>query len=137
MSSRNYRSIGFILLFLAVLCLFAAIIAKPAVGSQISERWPGSNGTYSCANETGVADQIVSMSKPAERATDPATGDTYLRYRKNLIIVQGEGTPECTVTVEGLGRVNSGAFIWLGGGFGPSSPSSSSGGSSGSGGGVK
>ncbi|BAU97049.1 hypothetical protein N24_2787 [Corynebacterium suranareeae] len=137
MSSRNYGTLGFIFLFFAVLCLVAAVVAKPAVGSQVSDRWPGNNGTYSCAGETGVADQIASMSTPTERATDPATGDEYLRYRKNLIIVKGEGTPECTITVEGLDRVNSGAFIWLGGGFGPSSPSSSSGGSSGSGGGVK
>ena len=137
MSSRNYRSIGFILLFLAVLCLFAAVFAKPAVGSQVSDRWPGNNVTYSCAGESGVVDEIVNMSTPTDRATDPATGDTYLRYSKNLIIISGEGTPECTITVEGLDRVNSGAFIWLGGGFGPSSPSSSSGGSSGSGGGVK
>lgn len=137
MSSKNYRTIGIVLLVFAVLCLIAAVIAKPAVGSQVSERWPGSNGHYSCAGETGVADEIAAMSKPQDRATDPATGDTYLRYSKKLIIVKGEGTPDCTITVEGLDRVNNGTFIWLGGGFAPSSPSSSSGGSSGSGGGVK
>lgn len=137
MSAKTLRTIGFILLFLALLCLIAAVVARPAVGSQISDRWEGVNGQYSCANETGVVDEIVAMSKPMDQAVDPATGDTYLRYRKNLVTVSGEGTPNCRITVEGLDRINNGTFIWLGGGFGPSSPSNSSGGSSGSSGGVK
>ncbi len=137
MSAHTARTLGFIFLILAAICALMALIVQPALGSQISDRWAGNNGSYSCANETGVADEIAAMDAPRERQTDPATGDTYLRYAKNLVIVKGEGTPECTVTIEDLSRVNNGAFIWLGGGFGPSSPSNSSGGSSGSGGGVK
>lgn len=137
MSAKTARTIGIILLVLAVICVFAALITRTTLDGQVADRWQGNNGSYSCANETGVADEIVGMSAPKERRTDPATGDTYLRYSKNLVIVSGEGTPNCRITIEDLSRVNSGAFIWLGGGFGPSSPSSSSGGSSGSGGGVK
>lgn len=137
MNAKTARTVGIIFLFLAVLCLIMALISKPAVETQIAEEWAGSNGSYNCANETGVADEIARMDPPSERTTDPATGDTYLRYPKKLVIVSGEGTPDCQVTVEGLDRVNSGALIWLGTGFGPSSPSNSSGGSSGSSGGVK
>lgn len=137
MSAKTARTIGLILLFLAALSLIMALVSKPAVETQIAERWSGSGGSYSCANESGVADEIARMDPPSERATDPATGDTYLRYPKKLVIVKEEGTANCSVTVEGLNRVNNGAFIWLGTGFGPSSPSNSSGGSSGSSGGVK
>ena len=133
MSAKTARTLGIILLFLAVLCLIMALVSKPPVENRIAESW--SNG--SCASETGVADCIVAMVRPSERATNPATGDTYLRYPKKLVIISGEGTPDCRITVEGLDRVNSGAFIWLGPGFVPSAPSNSSGGSSGSGGGVK
>lgn len=133
MSAKTARTLGIILLFLAVLCLIMALVSKPPVENRIAESW--SNG--SCAGETGVADRIMAMERPSERATDPATGDTYLRYPKKLVIISGEGTPDCRITVEGLDRVNSGAFIWLGPGFVPSAPSNSSGGSSGSGGGVK
>ena len=133
MSAKTARTLGIILLFLAVLCLIMALVSKPPVENRIAESW--SNG--SCAGETGVADRIVAMERPSERATDPATGDTYLRYPKKLVIISGEGTSDCRITVEGLDRVNSGAFIWLGPGFVPSAPSNSSGGSSGSGGGVK
>lgn len=133
MSAKTARTLGIILLFLAVLCLIMALVSKPPVEDRIAESW--SNG--SCAGETGVADRIEAMDRPSERATDPATGDTYLRYPRKLVIVSGEGTPDCRITVEGLDRVNSGTFIWLGPGFGPSAPSNSSGGSSGSGGGVK
>lgn len=137
MSARTARLIGIVALVLAILCLFAAVISGNSLGSQVSNRWQGNNGSYSCADETGVVDELVAMNSPRERKTDPNTGDTYLRYSRNLVIVSGEGTPDCRITIEDLSRVNSGAFIWLGGGFAPSSPSSSSGGSSGSGGGVK
>lgn len=137
MSAIRARTIGIICLILAIICLFGALIAHNSLGEQISSRWAGSSGSYSCSGETGVADDIAGMNNPTARATDPNTGDEYLRYNRNVVIVSGEGTPECTITVEGLERVNNGAFIWLGGGFAPSSPSGSSGGSSGSGGGVK
>lgn len=133
MSAKTARTLGIIFLFLAVLCLIMALVSKPPVENRIAQTW--SNG--SCAGQTGVADRIAAMERPSERATDPATGDTYLRYPKKLVIISGEGTPDCRITVEGLDRVNSGAFIWLGPGFVPSAPSNSSGGSSGSGGGVK
>ena len=137
MSAKTARTLGIIFLFLAVLCLIMALVSKPPVENRIAQSWSGSSGNYSCAGETGVADRIEAMERPSERATDPATGDTYLRYPKKLVIISGEGTPDCRITVEGLDRVNNGAFIWLGPGFVPSAPSNSSGGSSGSGGGVK
>lgn len=137
MSAKRARSLGIILLILSIICVFAALISRDSLGSQISQRWQGNNGSYSCAGESGVVDDIVAMQRPRERKTDPTTGDTYLRYSRNLVIVRDEGTPSCRVTIEDLSRVNNGTFIWLGGGFAPSSPSSSSGGSSGSGGGIK
>ena len=137
MNAKTARILGLIFLFLAVMCLILALVSRPPVESQIAETWSGGSGTHSCAGESGVADRIEAMERPSERATDPDTGDTYLRYPKKLVIVSNEGTPECTITVEGLERVNNGTFIWLGTGFGPSSPSRSSGGSSGSSGGIK
>lgn len=137
MSAKLARTIGIILLVLAIICVFAALISRDSLSSQISQRWEGNNGSYSCANESGVVGGIVAMQQPQAQQTDPNTGDTYLRYNRNLVIVSGEGTPDCRVTIEDLNRVNNGAFIWLGGGFAPSPPSGSSGGSSGSGGGVK
>lgn len=137
MNAQSARTLGLVFLFLSVLCLLLALFSKPPVESQIAETWSGSSGSHSCAGETGVADRIEAMDRPSERATDPATGDTYLRYPKKLVIVSDEGTSNCKITVEGLERVNNGTFIWLGTGFGPSSPSRSSGGSSGSIGGVK
>ncbi|WP_080796734.1 DUF4247 domain-containing protein [Corynebacterium pacaense] len=133
MSAATARTIGILLLVASILCVFAALLTRNSTESDISGRWPGG----SCANETNVVETISAMHTPQETRTDPATGDTYMKYPKNLVIVSGEGTPECRVGVEDLSRVNSGAFIWLGGGFAPSSPSGSSGGSSGSGGGVK
>ncbi|GAB3594378.1 hypothetical protein CFAEC_11760 [Corynebacterium faecale] len=137
MNSKTARTLGLIFLFFAVLSLIFALVTKPPVEDRIAESWSGSSGSYSCAGETGVADRIEAMERPSERATDPATGDTYLRYPKKLVIVAGEGTSDCRITIEGLERVNNGAFIWLGPGFVPSAPSNSSGGSSGSSGGVK
>lgn len=137
MNSTTARTLGLIFLFFAVLSLVFALVTKPPVEDRIAESWSGGAGSYSCAGETGVADRIEAMERPSERATDPATGDTYLRYPKKLVIVAGEGTPDCQITIEGLERVNNGAFIWLGPGFVPSAPSNSSGGSSGSSGGVK
>ena len=81
MSAKTARTLGIILLFLAVLCLIMALVSKPPVENRIAQSW--SNG--SCAGETGVADRIVAMERPSERATDPATGDTYLRYPKKLV----------------------------------------------------
>ncbi|MGD7001475.1 DUF4247 domain-containing protein [Corynebacterium halotolerans] len=137
MSAKRARTIGIIALILAIICFFGALIAHNSIGERISSRWEGANGSYSCAGETGVADDIAGMRNPTARATDPNTGDEYLRFGNNVIIVSGEGTPDCRITMEDLDRVNSGTFIWLGGGFAPPAPSGSSGGSSGSGGGVK
>lgn len=137
MSAKRARIIGILCLGAAVICLFGALISYNSLSERISSRWEGNDGTYSCAGETGVADEIAGMNNPTARATDPNTGDEYLRYDRNVVIVSGEGTENCRITVEGMERVNNGAFLFLGGGFAPSAPSGSSGGSSGSGGGVK
>lgn len=140
MSSRRY--------FLAaaacgIIAVISALLASATAGdlsSRLNDNFTATSATtYQCSADTPqqTADDIEArVGKAQARATDPADGTEYLRYRRNVVTVSGTG-PDCTIRVEDLGRVNNGAFIFLGPGFAPAAPSGSSGGSSGSGGGVK
>jgi putative transposase len=126
----------------AVLAVIAGLVAAGSgdVSSRLDQNFVASSATtYQCAGTPKeTADKIEEeVGRAQARATDPADGTEYLRYRRNLISVAEDATGSCSIRVEDLGRVNNGAFIFLGTGFGPGSPSSSSGGSSGSGSGVK
>lgn len=72
-----------------------------------------------------------------ESTHDTRTGTYYFRFKKYLVSVKDNTDGTAKASIEDHSRLRSGHFVYLGPGFGPSSPRSSSGGSSGSGGGVK
>ncbi|WPF65375.1 MULTISPECIES: DUF4247 domain-containing protein [unclassified Corynebacterium] len=128
----------------AVCCALLAVIllvvrsSDTAVGDAVPQHFERAQGnTFYCHDDpNAVADEIERHAGSARsRATDEATGAVYLRYKNNVVEITGSGE-DCRINVEDLGRMNSGAFVYLGPGFSPGSPSNSSGGSSGSGSGV-
>ncbi|RSZ65183.1 DUF4247 domain-containing protein [Corynebacterium hylobatis] len=129
----------------AVAAGIAVLAALIAVGSgdlddRMGQSFAATSATtYQCAGTPAeTADRIEEeVGRAQSRATDPADGSEYLRYRRNLISVTQDANGSCSIRVEDLGRVNNGTFVYLGTGFSPGSPSGSSGGSSGSGSGVK
>lgn len=90
---------------------------------------------YSCSGEPKkVANDIVTKGprRPDAQKEDPKTNIVYLRYPKNLVQVLTKNN-QCLIVVESHKRLNNGTYVFMGPGFGPSSPGSSSGGRSGSG----
>lgn len=126
----------------AVIAVFAGLTAVGSgdLNSRMDENFVASSATtYQCTGTPKeTADRIeAEVGRAQSRATDPADGSEYLRYRRNLISVTQDANGSCSIRIEDLGRVNNGTFVYLGTGFSPGSPSGSSGGSSGSGSGVK
>ena len=126
----------------AVIAVLSALIAAGSGGldDRMDENFTATSATtYQCTGAPKeTADRIEKeVGRAQSRATDPADGSEYLRYRRNLISVTQDAGGTCSIRVEDLGRVNNGTFVYLGTGFSPGSPSGSSGGSSGSGSGVK
>ncbi len=139
MNHRFYYFAATAAAVLAVIAIIAAIVTG-SLSSRMNDNFQAtSSTTYECTGTPKeTADDIESrVGRPQARATDPADGTEYLRYDRDVITVSGTSASDCTIRVEDLGRVNNGAFIFLGPGFAPAAPSGSSGGSSGSGGGVK
>lgn len=139
MSSRFYYIAAAVAGVLAVIAIIAAVTTG-SLSSRMNDNFTAtSSTTYQCTGtpQETAADIEDRVGNAQARATDPANGTEYLRYNRNLISVSGAGAEDCTIRVEDLGRVNNGAFIFLGPGFAPPAPSGSSGGSSGSGSGVK
>ena len=140
--SRKWFITAVISLIGAVVCFLAAGQAGARPDNYLKDNYQStSHNHFTCDGDAKtVGEKIAKETRPeAQQFRDEGNQHAfYLRYSKNMVIVTS--TPDgqnCTISLEDLGRVNNGAFIFLGPGFSPGSPSGSSGGSSGSGGGVK
>ncbi|MDO4686709.1 MAG: DUF4247 domain-containing protein [Corynebacterium sp.] len=125
----GFLSIGsFILALLLFISSAAFLDSRPLIDDK-AQRCEG--------GPAATIQRIIDRRTPEANAVDPATGVTYLKYRKEIITVTPKGDNNCVVQREDLTRYNSGFYVFLGNGFSPSSPSNSRNGNSGSTSGVK
>lgn len=91
----------------------------------------GDGARYACSDTPDrVAYDIAQAQPPEAQAGD--SGNEYLRYDDDIVIVGPDGNRPCSIRVEDTdARYSSGGFIFLGPGFTPGSPSGGSGGSPG------
>lgn len=120
--------------------LYSRMTAQQSTNSGVNV---GANASaeriWSCGKQDPieVGRKLKDVLRP--QAYRESQGSAFLRTNSKLFIVQNSGIgTECVITQEDLGgRYSGGHFIYLGPGFGPSSPAGGSGGSAGSFGGAK
>lgn len=82
---------------------------------------------YECkGSPKSVADDIAGYARPEARASN--SGNEYLRYSDDIVIVGPDGNYPCSIRSEDVNAGYShGSFVYLGPGFSPGSPAGSSG----------
>lgn len=134
---------GIALIIIGTLLIVAGAFAgAKSVEGTIDDRYERTGGpagatTWSCGDDDPIKVGRELRERLRPQAYQEHEGAAYLRTSRRIVIVE-RGADGCRITAETHDRRYShGGFIFLGPGFGPSSPAGGSGGNSGSWGGAK